>query len=51
MVGYAFEVMRPLEHGDVLGEVFLMDTSERPQEVAQPRPDAATLLYADDSSV
>ena len=38
MIGHALEVMRPLEHGDVLGEVFLVDAPEGPQEVAQPGP-------------
>ena len=40
MVVHALEVVRPLEHGDVLGQIALVDAAERAQEVAQPRPDA-----------
>jgi len=38
VIGHAHEVMRPLEHGDVLGEVFLVDAPERAREVTQPGP-------------
>src|SRR4029077_4856980 len=37
-IGDRFQVVGPLEHGDVLPQVPLVDAPERPQEVPQPRP-------------
>src|SRR4051794_21997609 len=39
LVGYLLEVIRPLENDDILFQVCLIHSPERPEEVAQARPD------------
>jgi len=41
---HALEVVRPFEHGGVLGLVAFVDAREWAQEVAQSRPDAFQVL-------
>ena len=38
--GHALEIMGPLEHRDILGQVLLVHPAKRAQDVAQPRPNA-----------